>query len=238
MNKTILFIILLVTNFAIKSSPFSTINMEEKLLNHEWTGFGVLFTYGTMITFAKDKTFNEKLIGEGCIGYSGTFSFNGNQIILTGENESACGPDGFHAKRVCKLVSQSMDPFYSESLICDDGVYYGSGLKPVGATIKIQNVDAVIIEPRKIVARVNIKIREKPLVSSESYFCQLEGGENVPFFPKGRELVLYARTLKKEKITGKEAYWYFARQDLDWYTPCFVKNDYTSLVWVFGGSID
>ncbi|TGM10996.1 hypothetical protein EHQ81_18055 [Leptospira selangorensis] len=186
----------------------------------------------------KNRTFTEELVGEGCLGYSGTFSFNNNELILIGEKESPCGPDGFIAKRVCKLVSQSADPFYFESLICDGGTYYGSGLKPAGSMIKIQDVDAVIIEPRTAIARANIKIREKPSLSSKSYNCRLESEEFVPFFPKGRELALHARTLKKEKVNGKEAYWYFVRPDLDGYVSCSVDTNYTSLVWIFGGSVD
>ncbi|WP_108930312.1 hypothetical protein [Leptospira johnsonii] len=243
MKKNILFIIMLLSS-CVKEEiniPLGILT-KDKLTKNQWSNYGMLFSYGYLMTFKADGTYTEEFIGEGCGGGSGKYTLVGNTLHLIAAENSLCPEDNSFVENViCKLIPESADPFYSESLKCGLASYYGSSLKPVGTNILIKDVESVIIEPRKVLAKTNIMIREKPSIKSKSYNCP-QSDENanfqVPYFPKGRELVLYARTAKKEKINNIEDYWYFAQQDLDWYTSCAVSNRYTSMVWVFGGYLN
>ncbi|MEI1310396.1 hypothetical protein, partial [Leptospira venezuelensis] len=211
-------IILLVSCIKEETNTPLGILTKDKLLKNQWSSFGMLFSYGNMMTFKMDDSYIEEFIGEGCGGNSGKYTLVGNTVHLVASENSLCpGDDNFVENIVCKLIPESSDPFYSESLKCGLASYYGSSLKPIGTNIIIKDVESVIIEPRKVLAKTNIMIREKPSIKSKSYSCPQNNGTDyfqVPYFPEGRELVLYARTVKKEKINGIEDYWYFAQQDL------------------------
>ena len=211
----------------------------KKIINNEWTTHGELFSYGNILTFKNDNTYTEEFLGEGCgVLNSGTYSLSEDIVTLIGKNNPECPSEDLDEKRNCKINKESKDPFFSKSIICGKNLYFGEK-KPIGTIILINDIESVIIETIVVSAQTNIKVREKPSLNSKSYKCYFNvDGINVSeltYFPKGRELILIARTSKKEVIDKIEDYWYFAQQDFDWYEHCSTSNKYTSRVWVFGG---
>ncbi len=213
---------------------------KDKLIKNDWSNYGRLFTYGNLMVFKEDGSYTEEFVGEGCgIINSGKYTLVNGILTLNAKRNPSCPVEKFVEKKLCKLIPESPDPFYSESLRCGQSTYYGNP-KPVGTIIKIKDTESMIIEPRKVVATTNIMIREKPSIKSKSYNCSQgpdDGYREIPYFPKGQELLLYARSMEKERINNIEDYWYFAQQDLDWYASCSVSDKYTSRVWIFGGYI-
>jgi hypothetical protein len=214
------------------------------LLNENWTTYGKLYSYGHGIQFDEKGKFKYEFHGEGGCesNFDGTFSIESNTLILHPDLKNSCleSKNRPPKKISCTIESRPKDPFYDAYLNCGKYSFYGPFQKKPGEKINLFGHDAIIILPKTVFSKTNIKVRENPSTNANFYECNSRSEKNFsnPYLPKGRELKLLARTLNKEAINGIEDYWYFAKEDFDWYESCIVTNKNTSKVWIFGGYVE
>ncbi|PKA22365.1 hypothetical protein CH381_31295 [Leptospira sp. mixed culture ATI2-C-A1] len=214
------------------------------LMNEDWTTYGKLYSYGHGIEFDGKGKFKYEFHGEGGCesNFSGTYFIESNILYMNPDLKNSCleNKNRPPKKISCSIESNPKDPFYEAYLNCGKYSFYGPFLKKTGENINLFGNDAIIILPKKVFSKTNIKVRENPSTNAKFYECNSKSEKNFtnPYLPKGRELKLLARTLNKEVINGIEDYWYFAKEDFDWYESCIVNNKNTSMVWVFGGFVE
>ena len=113
---------------------------------------------------------------------------------------------------------------------CDNGIYLRSDKFKVKEGIKgrINGIEAISMGGKKGVTTENVRIRPKPTIDSKylEYSNEIEG--KLPYYPKGWDVIIYARTLNKDKIGKWNNYWYYVE------LVCDSREMESGWVWVYG----
>ncbi len=213
---------------------------KDLLIKNEWNSNGYLFNYGGVIQFNLKGDYKAYLAAEGggdCSSSSeGSYRIEGGTLFLYFKDNCSKNNDPKSLK--CIINSNSKDPFFHSFLDCGEAKYYGAFKRKAGEQINFFGTEAIIIDPKIVKSKTNIKVRQAPSTTAKYYDCNIKDSSTVPYLPKDRKLEIRARTVQKDTINGIENYWYLAREDFDWYESCIITNRTHNMVWVFGEYIN
>jgi hypothetical protein len=208
--------------------------------NYEWHMKGDYF-YDWHIKFnKKEKSFKEYFIGEGCGGYSGSYSISNELLILKKDtnDKNDCIPKGLPKIRKCNIKIDYESSISPITLDCGrEYKYWNSDYLVKPNLIRKINDEKILtlgLSLGKTTERV--RVRENPTISSKFYKCW-EMKENEPeifnSLNTNKNLILIGRTLEKSKINQWNNYWYYVYIGVDWYEGCDSRYG-----WIFGEFVD
>ncbi|MCB1190458.1 MAG: hypothetical protein H7A23_16200 [Leptospiraceae bacterium] len=198
--------------------------------------------YGWYIQFMKDGSYTENFEGEGCGGYKGHYTKDGQKIKLIPEKNPGCLNESRKENNIC-YIKEAPDSLYSSlKLVCGKEEFFSKkDERKDGEEVKIGSIEVVIISPKGgYVTNDVIYFRKGPGKNFDSISCSFEGDDPSSFdkhratLPKETSLYVIARTKTKEKIDKHENYWYYVSPQTGWYSAgCKEKFG-----WVYGEFIE
>lgn len=194
-------------------------------------------TYGWNLSF-KDGKYTVHFAGEGCGGHEGTYSENGNTIVLKVPNEEVCTPEELHrgAQITCTLGKTDQSLFRQVYLHCGKNQRFWAMEPKVSANLTRkhggQQVTTMGLKDGQITEEAMFRV--KPSKSAAAISCQFYGNDmnaqKRKSLSKGTKIIVLARTLEKANVDKWSNYWYLIRPHLSWEDNC----DQEPIGWVFG----
>ena len=191
---------------------------------------------GLHAQFALPAAYTIEMAGPGGMTCTGSFRVVGGGVQLqqgsTDHNGSVdCSP------RTCQLVADSRSLFRTQKLDCGSfSVWRLFATVPAGQTRNIHGVQAMTMGFRNATLLAPMRVRARPSATAEAYSYQPAGagpGSASKLWnslPKGHTVIVIARALPEETISGKKAHWYFVNVNLH---DDFAGESFTG--WIFGG---
>ncbi len=228
-------------------------DIKEKLFAGNWDT-GVLGVNYDVITFKANSYGYESIGWEEITSSNGTYYLKNKMIYLNEKHKkSKKSHETIYAnwKNVtCKIKPVPESLFYFEQLVCrgkENGeklhvsFWNRNVLAHAKKEITIDGIKSITISPSIYKVIDAVKIRSKPSVKSKVLsYSELKGKNSTElktykYIPKGKEIVVLAKTRKKYKIGKWSNYWYYITK-FKWFSPDrgFPSPIFKKKAWVYG----
>ena len=200
------------------------------------------------ITFnSQEKTYSENFFGEGCGGYSGTYSIAGNSVVLT-PHDAICAPRSPMPVRTCKLEENKNDLDHNVFLRCGAQDLYARIESKVraGERRSVDGQTLVMYGLRGGVITTGAKIRLAPGLNAPNYTCSYDNpfmGQDpdsvkpitIPFLREGTRVIVVGSLPNASKVQQWTNYWFYVRPVMKTMADfCSLGKDPKAEGWVFG----
>ncbi|TGN10335.1 hypothetical protein EHR08_19430 [Leptospira bandrabouensis] len=182
--------------------------------------------------------------GDGCDGFNGNFLENNREnIILFYNLKEACSENTLKDIK-CKIIPISNSFYFTQKIRCDNNKEYFNHQKPISSgLLKVyKDIKIETLALKSAIAKTNINLRKLPSISSTKFNChfehlpinsKLEPGD-FTFIPKDYSMTVIGKTIEKDKIEGKENYWFLVIPATNAHNGCLLKQSDQLEGWVFG----
>lgn len=206
---------------------------QDLLVSGDW---GPLATLGAYIEFTDAGAYTASLIGEGDGPETGTYTIEGNNVLLTSEQGIAWNLS----------LGESKDNLYFTVYLASDGTprYWDRSSSVAAGTDRTVDSYPVVIVNSKATLKSDATPKSKPSADAPVYTFKMcaEGCTNgeVESFVDSFTGVL-ARTGTKETYNGVQDYWYLVGVELGWYSAALTEESNTgtkiNYAWVHGSEL-
>lgn len=231
-------LILVIFFFMITSLIFSESNeiTKEYLISNQWDD----------LTFYKDNTVSNT--GQFGGDIDGTYSIQNNILTIVFTSGNHYYLEKIKNKEIKYKLVHDYSEIYPDKLMTSDvdkhfQTFLNTSVRQKeGAIIQISpELQLYILNPREATATTNIKIRDFPSLSSNTYY--FEHGMALPNYPihylkKGRKVIIQGRTTTKIKINNNENYWYVVEiifdDEYESIKLSTKEKPLTKFIWIYG----
>lgn len=183
------------------------------------------------VRFNSNGSFESQLLYQGIVwSFRGTYEVSAGKVHLTIKDSTGITEP---APKECHSLNDESDLFYSMHLHCSPGNWkYPNRSMPVapGTRRKVHGIPVIVTGQTLGVTTTNVKLRERPDISSKAITCYIRCSDAViskakekdcttdkteypvrpvGHVPVGTEVKIIARTVEKAGIGSWNNYWYY-----------------------------
>lgn len=196
-------------------------------------------SFGWTASF-KDGKYTVHFSGEGCGGHDGTYTVDGDKVVLKAPHEEVCAPGNLTrgGQITCTLGKTSQSLFRQVYLDCGKDLRFWA-LEPkaeanVSREYKGQMIFTLGLTKGKITEEA--MFRRQPNRTAPGITCNLSvdsdglNQKEKRSLPKDQAVLVLARTTETVAVDKWDNYWYLIRPVLGWNESCGEPD----IGWVFG----